>query len=146
VQDNDSLWSIARKTYGDARAWSLIVQANPGLNPNRLRKGAKINLPDAAAVSAQLGRHAAGSTAALTTATTGSAVGPTPSTRTPTRTTRPATSTAAVTVHEGDTLYSIARKAYGDGEKWDLIYRANKDKISNPDELPAGIRLVIPAS
>jgi nucleoid-associated protein YgaU len=129
IQDNDSLWSIARRAYGDGQAWTLIAQVNPGLSAGRLQTGLKINLPDPAAVHARLGTHAAPAAAAA-----------------PARTAAARLQVRSVTVHEGDTLYNIARKVYGDGEKWDVIYNANKDKLSDPDELPASVQLTIPAS
>lgn len=36
-------------------------------------------------------------------------------------------------VKDGDYLWKIAQKYYGDGNKWQLIYRANAEKIKNPD-------------
>lgn len=47
-------------------------------------------------------------------------------------------------VRSGDTLVSIATELYGD-KKWSsLILYDNKDKISDPDALPVGLRLVLP--
>jgi nucleoid-associated protein YgaU len=128
VRDNDSLWSIARKVYGNGAEWTKIVAANPGLTPQKLYVGMKLRLPDPAIVGSHGGAHAAATAAAAA---------------------RPAAThlrPRSVTVQEGDTLYNIARKVYGDGEKWDVIYNANKDKLNNPDELPAGTQLTIPAS
>jgi LysM repeat protein len=48
------------------------------------------------------------------------------------------------TVQNGDTLYNIAKKFYGDGSKYTLIYEANKDKIQKPSLIYAGQVLVIP--
>jgi nucleoid-associated protein YgaU len=48
------------------------------------------------------------------------------------------------TVREGDTLFSLARDYYGGAEKFDLIYRANRGVLSQPDPLPVGVELVIP--
>ena len=42
---NDTLYRIAQVHYGDASQWSKIVQANPGLDPARLRVGQEIILP-----------------------------------------------------------------------------------------------------
>ncbi|RTL79500.1 MAG: LysM peptidoglycan-binding domain-containing protein [Hyphomicrobiales bacterium] len=42
----DTLSGIARKIYHDPGRWRDIASANPGLNPNRLRPGAEIILPD----------------------------------------------------------------------------------------------------
>jgi nucleoid-associated protein YgaU len=49
------------------------------------------------------------------------------------------------TVRKGDTIYSLARLYYaGDVHRWHAIYDANRDKISNPDQLKVGQVLVIP--
>ncbi len=48
------------------------------------------------------------------------------------------------TVKSGDSLSKIAKKFYGDGGKWNRIYKANKSKISDPNRLKAGTKLVIP--
>lgn len=47
-------------------------------------------------------------------------------------------------VKKGDSLWSIAEREYGDGNKWKKIYEYNKDKIKNPDRLKDGINLLIP--
>ncbi|MFZ4659387.1 MAG: LysM peptidoglycan-binding domain-containing protein [Caldilineaceae bacterium] len=52
---------------------------------------------------------------------------------------------STVTVLPGDTLFKIAQRAYGDGELWKSVCRANQNVISNCDNLAAGMRLTIPA-
>ena len=47
-------------------------------------------------------------------------------------------------VQEGETLWSIAEKEYGDGKLWPKIWDANKDKVSNAQALQPGTELVIP--
>ncbi|HIE43929.1 MAG TPA: LysM peptidoglycan-binding domain-containing protein [Candidatus Omnitrophica bacterium] len=49
------------------------------------------------------------------------------------------------TIKKGDSLWSIARDHYGDAYKWPIIYRANKDKIDNPNLIYPGQHLSIPA-
>jgi nucleoid-associated protein YgaU len=49
------------------------------------------------------------------------------------------------TVVKGDTLFGIAKKFYGDGNLWHLIYNANKAKIgANPNLIKPGQILIIP--
>ncbi len=48
------------------------------------------------------------------------------------------------TVVEGDTLYNIARHYYGDGEKYTVIYEANKNDIINPCLIYPGQVFTIP--
>ena len=47
-------------------------------------------------------------------------------------------------VRAGETLYAIARRYYGDGDKWRTILRANRDRLPSPGALRAGQVLVIP--
>jgi nucleoid-associated protein YgaU len=49
------------------------------------------------------------------------------------------------TVQEGETLFSVAQKYFGDKEKFLDIYRANRDVLQSPDPLTPGTELVIPA-
>lgn len=49
------------------------------------------------------------------------------------------------TVVSGDCLWDIAKKFYGDGSKYTVIFNANKDKISNPDLIYPGQVLTIPS-
>ena len=49
------------------------------------------------------------------------------------------------TVQPGDTLWSIAQRAYNDSEDWDTIYQANKQVIgNNPNLIKPGQVLKIP--
>ena len=45
----------------------------------------------------------------------------------------------------GDSLSKIARRYYGDANKWPRIYEANKSIISNPDLIYPGQSLQIPS-
>ena len=47
---------------------------------------------------------------------------------------------------EGETLYDVAKKYLGDGDKWKVIVAANREAVPNPNLVTAGLRLVIPAS
>ena len=52
------------------------------------------------------------------------------------------------TVASGDSLYTIAKRYYGNGakSKTDIIYAANRDKMNSPDALRIGLALTIPAA
>lgn len=47
-------------------------------------------------------------------------------------------------VQPGDSLSKISRQFYGDANKYMKIFEANKDKLSDPDKVRAGMELVIP--
>ena len=48
------------------------------------------------------------------------------------------------TMQRGDTLYSLARRFYGDGKLWTRIADANKSKIRDVTDIPVGTVLTIP--
>ena len=50
------------------------------------------------------------------------------------------------TVKPGDTLSKIAKQFYGDANAYMRIFDANKNQLSDPDEIKAGQTLVIPAA
>ena len=69
----------------------------------------------------------------------------TPGTTPPATTARPATGTAQTyTMKQGDTLYSLARRFYGDGKLWTRIADANKDTVRDITAIPVGTVLTIP--
>lgn len=47
-------------------------------------------------------------------------------------------------VAPGDTLWSIAASAMGDGTLWPALYRANRDRIKDPARIYPGQRLAVP--
>jgi nucleoid-associated protein YgaU len=48
------------------------------------------------------------------------------------------------TVVEGETLTRIARRYYGNSERWADIYDANRASLPNPAALKIGMKLRIP--
>jgi nucleoid-associated protein YgaU len=48
------------------------------------------------------------------------------------------------TVQPGDSLSKISKQFYGDANKYMKIFEANKDKLSDPDKINAGMDLLIP--
>lgn len=58
--------------------------------------------------------------------------------------TAPADQAQSYTVQSGDSLSKIAKRVYGDANKWHTIYEANRDKIKNPDLIHPGQVLTLP--
>jgi nucleoid-associated protein YgaU len=50
------------------------------------------------------------------------------------------------TVVAGDSLSKIAKRFYGDANKWPRIHEANREQISNPDLIHPGQKLRIPGA
>jgi nucleoid-associated protein YgaU len=50
------------------------------------------------------------------------------------------------TVVAGDSLSKIAKRFYGDANKWPRIHEANRDQIKDPDLIHPGQKLRIPAA
>jgi nucleoid-associated protein YgaU len=56
VQRGDSLWKLAQKTLGRGNRYPEILAINPSVvNPNRIRAGAQLNLPEVAAIPVSAG-------------------------------------------------------------------------------------------
>lgn len=48
------------------------------------------------------------------------------------------------TVVSGDSLWKIASKHYGDGNKWQALFEANREVIKNPDLIYPGQQIRVP--
>ena len=124
VREDDSLWTIADNWFGEAGRWQEIADANPQVNPDRLRVGQRLRLP--AKTSAVALNRAAAIERPTTPAT-------------------PRTTDRFYTVRSGDTLTHIAKLQYRDTDSWRVIYEANRAAIGwDPDRLKVGMRLRIP--
>ena len=55
-----------------------------------------------------------------------------------------ASGTRTYTVKPGDTLSKISKEFYGDPNRYQKIFEANRDKLENPDKIRAGQELSIP--
>jgi len=49
-------------------------------------------------------------------------------------------------ISRGDSLWRISRVTYGDGSRYALLYRANRDRIRDPNLIYPGQTLVLPAN
>ncbi len=117
IQSGDTLSTIAKAYYGDAKYWRRLYDANRsviGADPARLIVGKTISIPPPPAEAKEK---------------------PSPATPSAGRT---------HTVASGDSLSTIAVKYYGKAD-WERIYEANKATIGDdPAALKIGMTLVIP--
>ena len=56
----------------------------------------------------------------------------------------PTTTARTYTVQAGDNLTKISKQFYGNANQYLKIFEANKDKLSDPDKIKAGMELLIP--
>ena len=56
----------------------------------------------------------------------------------------PATGDGLVIVQPGNSLWRIARRTYGGGIRYVMIYEANRDQIRDPDLIYPGQIFVLP--
>ena len=47
-------------------------------------------------------------------------------------------------ISRGDSLWALSRLAYGDGSRYAVIFKANRDKIQNPNLIYPGQTFVLP--
>lgn len=125
IMPGDTLSQLASKHLGTATRWQELLDANKDQlsDPQSLRVGMKLKLPGGSAPSQ------AANTISNTTSNT---------------TARPSNSGKTYTVRPGDNLTQIAEKTLRDGDKWKLIFEANRDKLKSPDRLVVGQELKIP--
>jgi nucleoid-associated protein YgaU len=126
IKPGQTLSKIAAEIYGNSRFYVAIKRANPTIDPNNLKPGMRITLPDISDVKPD----AAHDSARLV------------------KDTRPVNSTGKTyTVQSGDTLYRISKNLYGSPKQADTIYELNKSLIG-PDKarLKLGMVLQLPAA
>jgi len=114
VKASDNLWKIAEEHYGSGYNWVDIAQANNLTNPSHLLLGQQLKLPEVEA-------------------------------KKPTKVVDPGVNSITgdkYTVEEGDSLWKISIRAYGDGYQWPRI--AQENSLSNPDHIEPGQVLTIP--
>lgn len=126
VQKGETLWSIAEKYYGSGYNWVDIAKENNLKNPNQIETSQKLNIPQVSSRKQTVKSVNIKISADYSKATI-----------------QPASN---YTVQNGDHLWGIAVRAYGDGYKWTEIYKSNREKIGpNPNNLTKGLQLAIPS-
>lgn len=128
VQAGQTMQSIAKAVYGDGGRWTVISRANPKVDPVKLKAGMELRIPvdpeNVQGVPASAARERAAAA---------------PSAE------RAAPSRGEHVVAQGETLSGISKQVYGTTAHWRAILNANKDRLSEPEDIRAGMTLVIPA-
>lgn len=122
VRSGESLTSICRRYYGDASLLDELSRFNGLANPNMLREGRRLRIPDAADL------------------VRGRPAGSIPSARGQAQ----AEAARTYTVREGDSLSEIAQRLLGSARFYQAIYESNRDVLRSPDDIRAGMVLKIP--
>jgi len=117
VEEGDNLWTIAENAYGSGYNWVDIAKENNLSNPDMLSAGQELIIPD---VEPKLATVNLISDETISNKITG----------------------ATYEVQEGDNLWDISVRAYGDGYKWTDIARENN--LINPDLIHKGNIFIIP--
>jgi nucleoid-associated protein YgaU len=141
VQPGESFSTISMIAYGNPNLYAAIMRANPGVDPQKLRPGMKINIPPASEAM-----PAPKPTAAAPTVATPSAprVVSGESAQTA-RAEQPIDPQTQYRVQPGDNLYSISKKLYGRGDRYLRIHEANKQTLGeDANTLKAGMVLTLP--
>jgi len=126
VRSGETFSSIAQAAYGSAAYYPALLRANPNVNPNNLKLGTTITLPQLAEVKA---------TAERPTSPVAASVAQDVKIDT----------TRQYKVQSGDSLYKISLKLYGKSTYVDRIYDANKQSIgADPKKLKLGMILELP--
>ena len=119
VKRGENLSDIAYKYYNDGNDWRIIRDANPQLitRNGTIIQGSKILIPNKQVLKKQQNNLA-----------------------TMVRSTQ-----REIIVKPGQTLSGLAQKHLGNSSDWDELLKANRDKISRPEQLRAGMTLRLPA-
>jgi nucleoid-associated protein YgaU len=139
VQEGDTLWSIAEEKYGSGFEWYRIADANNITDRWNLEAGTNLVVPTAGQVESTNGE-----TMEETPTSSPSAIptGMITEEQVITPVTGGKITGSSYTVKEGDNLWDIAVRAYGDGYKWTEIATANN--ITHPDIIYIGTNLKLP--
>lgn len=125
VVKGDDLWHIAEKYYRSGYNYIDIMKENKITGAGIIVTGQELRIPKVEAKK-------------ITVVETKGAV--------VMEKTKPTTSVAVgeYTTRKGDSYWSIAVRAYGDGYQWPKIYWANKTLFANPDLIFANTKISIP--
>ena len=129
VKSGDTLEAIAQREYGSKKSLGKALATFNNMNPEKLKVGATVKLPALAELDP----------AAVVVRADG-----TPS---PTPSLSPAPESPRFKVYkvqQGDTLFRIALRELGKGDRWKELQSSNTDIIKSGDDLTPGMQIKIP--
>jgi nucleoid-associated protein YgaU len=117
VKENEYLAHIAKRYLHNASLWTMIRDANPkSVSANgSVRAGVRLQIPQLESEDAQVKDQQA------------AAAGP-----------------RRIIVQSGDSLSVLAYKHLGSSRKWQQLLDANRDQLTKPEQLQAGMKLILP--
>lgn len=140
VQEGDTLWSIAEDKYGSGFEWYRIADANDISDRWNLVAGTTLIVPEMEKATGGEESMEGAPASSPSAAPTNIIVEEEPEVMVPV--TGGKITGNSYTVKEGDFLWDIAVRAYGDGYKWTEIATANN--ITHPDIIYTGTNLKLP--
>ena len=138
VASGETFSTISLSAYGNPNLYAAIMRANPGVEPTKLRPGMKIVIPPAPeakpaaapVVPSAPSRATVSSDSAQTSASRADA---------------PIDPQTQYRVQPGDSLYSIAKKLYGRGDRFTKIHEANRQLLGDDvNSVKSGQILTLP--
>ncbi len=130
VVAGDTFEGIAKVQLGSGTRWVDLAQANPLVDPLKLRIGQRLRLPVIEDPAPDALSDADGDTPGAP----------------PTDEALPSPPPGVThVVRTGESLSTIATRYYGDSSRWNAIYAANRERVGrNPHAVKVGMELVIP--
>lgn len=142
IREKDSLYSVAKATYGDPSLWRALADFNEGRvgKDGSVRVNATIKLPP---------KHVLTGASPETAGKPPAPIGKTEIVSKPVAEPKTAakTTTGKGTTHKvvkGDSLAKLAQKYLGSKERAQEIVAANRDKINDPNQIQIDMVLRIP--
>jgi nucleoid-associated protein YgaU len=156
LEPGDTFTALAVEYFGHAKYATRIMQANPDLDPRRLRIGTEITIPTIP--------EAAPSQSPATEST--AVASPAPARPEPAQPSEPRVITTtgglrvvqpsdagpapipedrAYTVQPGEGWYQLAQRFFGDSSQWTRLYELNRERVpTDPNMLQAGTVIELP--
>lgn len=133
VVKGDDLWHISEKFYKSGYNYVDIMRENKITGAGVITAGMELRIPKVEAKQMTATRT---NEPTISIDKSGNVATKSEQTKT--------IETGEYTTKHGDSYWSIAVQAYGDGFKWTKIYWANRKVFANPDMIHADVKITIP--